>query len=148
MILHPPLSDLHKALQAFVVILEEEISALGDMDLHRLAATVEGKNRLAESVAETWNRAMAWLMQQPGTERTAHGLHVPASILPQWLEILALARQADHLNRRNAQLVEAQLERTRGAIDVLQSASRPVNLYGADGQILDSPAQGHSLDKA
>ena len=142
-----PLPSLAVALKAFVAILEEEIEVLSSLDLDRLAITVDAKTKLASAVSDNWNQAMNWLNSLPGTTRTAHGLHVPAHVMPHWLEILNLARQADSLNKRNSILVEAQLQRTQGALDVLQSAARPVNLYGADGQILDVPGLGHSLDK-
>jgi flagellar biosynthesis/type III secretory pathway chaperone len=87
----------------------------------------------------TWLRA-----QSPGGARQP--LEIPAALAPRWQSIVTLARRAEALNQSNGQQIEALLERTRGALGVLQAAARPVYLYGADGHLLDGSRPGNTID--
>jgi flagella synthesis protein FlgN len=140
-----PLDALRRQLTAFVSVLEEESSALASADIDGLADSLAHKNQLASATSAAWNEAMTWLRSQ-STGRLNEGLEVPAAIQPYWQDIVALAKRAEALNQRNGQLIDSQLQRTRGAIEVLQAAARPLHLYGADGHMLDLPGRGHTLD--
>ncbi len=142
----PALDTLETSLQGFVRLLDDESQALAKTDMDALERTLVGKEHLAREVATAWSAAMDWLRGQSNAGLN-QGLAVPAHILPRWQAIVELARRADTLNQANGRMIDAQLRRTRGALDVLQAASRPVNLYGADGHLLDTPGQGHTLDK-
>lgn len=140
------LDELHSQLTRFIAVLEAETEALGSTQIDHLASVLETKNQLAATTAAAWSQAMNWLRSQ-STGRLNQGLEVPAEIIPHWQAIVSLARQAESLNLRNGQLIDAQLQRTKGAIEVLQAAARPVHLYGADGHMLDLPGPTHTLDK-
>jgi flagella synthesis protein FlgN len=143
----PPLLDqLTLELGNFVELLEQESAALGDSRLDNLAGIIEEKSRLAQSVNNAWNQAMGWLRAQSKAGLN-QDLDIPSDLMPHWQAIVALARRAETLNKSNGRMIEAQLQRTKGALDVLQNAARPVHLYGADGHMLDLPGQGHTLDK-
>lgn len=141
-----PLEELRRQLAAFVSVLEHESSALASTDIDSLARILADKNQLASATSTAWNEAIDWLRRQ-STGRLNDGLEVPADIQPHWQEIVSLAQRAEALNQRNGQLIDNQLQRTRGAIDILQAAARPLHLYGADGHMLDLPGRGHTLDK-
>jgi flagella synthesis protein FlgN len=142
----PLLEQLRQELGAFVGILDDESRALASGNIEQLARVIENKNRCAASTASAWSLAINWLRGQ-STGRLNQGLEVPAEIMPHWQDILTLARRAETLNQDNGHSIDALLQRTRGAIEVLQTAARPVHLYGADGHFLDIPGQGHTLDK-
>jgi flagella synthesis protein FlgN len=142
----PALDVLERALERFVDILDGESNALGKADMAALRDSLADKERMAGEVAHAWTEALAWLRGQSNTSLN-QGLDVPAEIMPRWQAIVALAKRAEGLNQGNGRMIEAQLSRARGALDVLQAASRPVNLYGADGHMLNLPTQGHTLDK-
>lgn len=141
-----PLEELRRQLAAFVSVLEDESSALASTDIDGLARILADKNQLASATSTAWNEAINWLRSQ-STGRLNESLEVPADIQPHWQEIVSLAQRAEALNQRNGQLIDNQLQRTRGAIDILQAAARPLHLYGADGHMLDLPGRGHTLDK-
>lgn len=141
-----PLQELRRQLTAFVGVLESESSALASANIDGLAEILADKNQLASTTSTAWNEAMRWLRNQ-STGRLNEGLEVPATIQPHWQDIVVLAKRAEALNQRNGQLIDSQLQRTRGAIEVLQAAARPLHLYGADGHMLDQPGHGHTLDK-
>jgi len=141
-----PLDHLRRQLAAFVSVLEHESSALASANIDGLAEILADKNQLASATSTAWNEAMSWLRSQ-STGRLNEGLEVPAAIQPHWQDIIVLAKRAEALNQRNGQLIDNQLQRTRGAIEVLQAAARPLHLYGADGHMLDLPGHGHTLDK-
>lgn len=137
------LDSLRAELTAFAGALDDEAAALAAPGQAGLAEAVAVKTQRAESVAERWRHTAAWLRAQgipPGT--------MPAALQAGWSEILSLAARVKSLNERNAHLIEAQMLRTRAALDVLQSAARPVNLYGSDGYLDPGAGLGHSLDKA
>ncbi len=138
--------NLARELRGFASALEAEATALSSNDMAALGREIAEKERLAKSVAMAWSEAVAWLRGQ-STTGLNQGLDIPASVLPEWQTIVELARRTDTLNRRNGQMTDALLNRTRGALEVLQAAARPVHLYGADGHMLDLPGQGHTLDK-
>jgi flagellar biosynthesis/type III secretory pathway chaperone len=140
-----PLTHLKQALDAFVGILDQEHAALAAGDIEALARLLEVKNRLATDTSGVWSHAADWLRRQ-ATGGIGRDLDIPAGMAPTWREIVELARRAESLNRQNGQMIDAQLLRTRGAIEVLQAAARPVHLYGADGHMLDLPGHGHSID--
>lgn len=142
----PVLDNLARELRGFASALEAESTALSSNDMAALGREIAEKERLAKSVAMAWSEAVAWLRGQ-STTALNQGLDIPASVLPEWQTIVELARRTDTLSRRNGQMTDALLNRTRGALEVLQAAARPVHLYGADGHMLDLPGQGHTLDK-
>jgi hypothetical protein len=137
------LATLRAELGAFAGALEHEAEALAAPGQAGLADAVEAKTRRAEAVAGQWRVTGAWLRGQE-----APGGSLPPALCAEWDEILALAARVKSLNERNARLIEAQMHRTRAALDVLQAAARPVNLYGSDGYLQDGAGPGHSLDKA
>jgi flagella synthesis protein FlgN len=144
----PPLLErLAQELADYVAVLETEREVLGGSRLDGLNSVIADKTRHAEAASAAWNEAQVWL-RSISTSGLNQGLEVPSDILPHWQSVVTLARQADQLNQRNGLLIDALLTRTRDALDVLQAAARPVQLYGADGQILDTPGHGHTLDKA
>lgn len=142
------LNELHDALTHFVNLLKAESDSLRDLHAETLSDVVKEKSQWAELANTAWNRLVIAAGVGPGRGRTLEGA---MSAFPQlqvkWLDIKRLAGQAGHLNESNSVLIEAQMRRTRQALDVLQSASNRGALYGANGLMVDNIQTQHTLDK-
>jgi len=143
------LDELHSSLVEFVRLLERESEALQTIHADDLAAIVEQKIRWSEAASAAWNRLLlaSGIDPRRGDSLEATFSAVPA-LRTKWLEVRKLAETADRLNQSNNILIEAQLRRTRAALDVLQSAANRGSLYGANGEMVDVFQSRHTLDKA
>jgi flagellar biosynthesis/type III secretory pathway chaperone len=143
------LAELTEALLEFVALLERESRCLQDGDTEALAAVVGEKTHWASTVNMTWNRLViaSGIDTRKGESLDATLAAMP-DLQPRWREVRQLAEQAERRNRGNGSLIEAQLQRTRQALDVLQSAANRGALYGANGRIEGGFQSGHTLDKA
>jgi hypothetical protein len=143
------LNELRAALRGFVALLESEATALREDKPEKLAEIVAAKSECSGTVNTAWNR----LIISSGID-TRRGDSLDALIgadhpqHPTWQETRRLISKAEQLNRTNGSLIEAQLQRTRQALDVLQSAADRGSLYGANGRMVGGFESGHSLDKA
>lgn len=143
------LDELRQCLVEFVTLLEQETRALMKTQTEELSAIVAEKTRWSTSANTAWNR----LVIVSGIDtRKGESLDATLSASPtlhtKWREVRQLAEKAERLNHSNNILIEGQLERTRQALDVLQSAANRGTLYGANGRIVDGFQSGHTLDKA
>jgi flagellar biosynthesis/type III secretory pathway chaperone len=143
------LDELRTSLVEFVRLLEHESEALQNVQADDLAAIVEQKNRWSDAANAAWNRLLvaSAIDRGRGESLEAAFAAVPA-LRAKWLEVRHLAETADRLNQSNNILIEAQLRRTRQALDVLQSAANRSSLYGANGEMVDAFQSRHTLDKA
>lgn len=143
------LDELRHALAEFVALLEREAHVLQTGRTDELAAVVGEKTTWSEAAAAAWNRLVATAGSDGGRGDTLDARLSGNPILNgSWQEVRQLAKQAERLNQGNNVLIEAQLQRTRMALDVLQSASHRGGLYGANGRLVDGFQFGHTLDKA
>jgi len=143
------LDELRLSLVEFVSLLEQETRALMGSRTEELSVVVTEKTRWSTSANTAWNR----LVIASGIDtRRGDSLDATLSANPSWQqkwhEVRQLAEKAERLNHGNNVLIEGQLERTRQALDVLQSASNRGTLYGANGRIVSGFQSGHTLDKA
>jgi flagellar biosynthesis/type III secretory pathway chaperone len=146
--LDPVLSELHSALSRFVVLLEQESDCLKDIDAERLSSVVTEKTRQAELCNTAWSH----LIVASGIGDSQGGeLERALSALPEvkdrWQAIRRMVQQAARLNHCNSLLIDAQMRRTRQALDVLQTAANRGTLYGSDGMMVDNLQLLHSLNK-
>lgn len=143
------LEELRQALNQFVALLERETAALADGRTDDLTAVVAEKTHCSETVNTAWNRLViaSGIDIGKGESLDARLAGVPA-LQSVWRDVRRLAEQAERINHGNSVLIEAQLQRTRQALDVLQSAANRGALYGANGRIVDGFQSGHTLDKA
>jgi flagellar biosynthesis/type III secretory pathway chaperone len=132
------LQALRDQLAAFTEVLEAEAKALEHLQADNLGPLVDTKQRLSLAVASAWARLNDIARGDPQlreeVERGASSLPARERL---WREIRQLAKRAEQVNAGNGQLIEAQLRRTRQALDILQRASSRGGVYGANGQMLD-----------
>lgn len=143
------LDDLRRALTEFVALLERETGALTEGRTDDLSTVVTEKARASETVNTAWNRLVVASGVDVGKGESLDARLSATPVLQAgWREVRQLAEQAERINHGNSTLIEAQLRRTRQALDVLQSAANRGALYGANGRIVDGFRPGHTLDKA
>lgn len=142
------LDELRSALIEFVSLLEREASALQLGQNDELATVVAEKTGWAEAASTAWNRlVIASGIDVTKGESLDQALGADPRFQAGWQDVRRLAKTAERLNHGNSALIEAQLQRTRLALDVLQSASNRTSLYGANGRMVDGFSSGHTLDK-
>lgn len=143
------LDELRQALVEFVSLLEREADALTEGRTDDLTAVVADKARWAEAANTAWSRLIITSGIDVSKGESLDGLLAGTPAWQSgWREVRQLAEKAERVNRGNSILIEAQLQRTRQALDVLQSAANRGALYGANGRIVDGFQSGHTLDKA
>ncbi|WP_165873549.1 flagella synthesis protein FlgN [Parasulfuritortus cantonensis] len=142
------LAEFKHALMEFIALLEREAEALKEGRTHDLGALITEKADWSESANTAWNR----LIVAGGIDVT-RGDSIDATLAADprlhgsWSDARRLVERAERLNHDNGLLIEAQLQRTRQALDVLQTAANRGALYGANGRIVDGFQSGHTLDK-
>ncbi|MFA5081905.1 MAG: flagellar protein FlgN [Hydrogenophilaceae bacterium] len=147
--LEQALEQLRQALVEFVFLLEREAGALTEGRTDDLPALIVEKTRWSETANTAWNHLVVASGIDIGQGESLDGLLSGTPALQSgWREVRQLAEKAERINLVNSTLIEAQLQRTRQALDVLQSAANRSALYGANGRIVDGFQSGHTLDKA
>lgn len=143
------LNELKQALVEFINLLERELLALQLGQTEELSTVVTEKTAWSTIASTAWNRlVVASGINTRRGESLDGKLSAHPNLRGPWREIRSLAEKAERLNQGNNALIEAQLQRTRMALDVLQSASNRGSIYGANGRYVDSFKSGHTFDKA
>lgn len=143
------LSPLRQSLAEFVRLLENEAQALENLQTEDMASLLATKAACADTVSRAWSE----LIQSVAAD-AAHAQDIRAAVCQdaegaaEWEQIAHLARAAASLNQSNGTLIDAQLRRTRQAVDILQKAATKNPLYGEHGQMLDTLTSHRTLDKA
>jgi flagellar biosynthesis/type III secretory pathway chaperone len=146
--LESALDHLHANLARFTQLLEQEAKSLQDIDTDTLSNIVQEKNRASLEANQAWERLVSAAGIAPGRgESVESALAAFPFLQGKWQEIRQLAKKAEQANKTNSILIEAQMLRTRQALDVLQNAANRGTLYGADGLMENSFQSGHSLNK-
>jgi len=146
----PLMDGLTVKLDAFIASLEAEQRLLAKPDAENLAPVVEEKSRLANEVALLWRQLAQLGEQDPAFQpEIEQGRSSEPARARAWQRIRDLAKKADLINRTNRELIDAQMLRTRQALDILQQAAQRNSTYGADGLMRDFPGRNsRSLDSA
>jgi flagella synthesis protein FlgN len=128
------------AVLRFVELLKQEQQSLAAGDVDALTPLVSQKNILATDLAIlAKQRNVLLAVENFAPDRAgidAWCEHHPAKnkVRAAWSGILSLASEACELNRVNGELIQIRMQHNTQALAALQGASRPLNLYGADGQ--------------
>jgi len=143
------LNELSEALAAFVRLLERESETLQNIRAETLAEVVAEKSLWSQAANTAWNRLMiaAGIDAKRG-ERIEDSLAGQPDRQVKWREILRLTKAAERLNQANGVLIEAQMRRTRQALEVLQNAANFGALYDASGLIVEGYQSQHTLEQA
>ena len=135
----PRLHAERDALKAFVSLLETEQRTLLGGDVEQLVSLADSKIQAAQGLSNMASMRRNELLARGAKIETggiADWLQTHAAdSLPVWLDIQQLVEQAQHLNRTNGVLIQANLRHNQQALTALQNAAHSANsLYGPDGQ--------------
>jgi flagella synthesis protein FlgN len=146
------MTDLFRTLTAeaeavlrFVDLLKQEQQTLANGDVETLTSLIPQKNSLASeltTLAKQRNTSLAaegFGPDRAGIDAWCNRHPTKNKVSTVWSRILSLASEARELNRLNGELIQIRMQHNTLALEALQGASRPLNLYGADGQTV-----GHS----
>ncbi len=132
--LNTRLTEERDALLAFVSLLEKEQQALLDRDSDWLIKIAELKNQAANQLTAL-NQSRRQLLNTNQVETSNWLQQFAPSGLVIWEEIQQLAKQADHLNQVNGEVIQLKLRSNHQALSALLSAAKSASgLYGRDGQ--------------
>lgn len=124
----------------FVAALGREQRALTDGLIDELPLHAEEKTKLAARLtqaAEQRNARLAALglpADRPGLDAWCAAHPEEKAVSKHWAGILALAAQANALNRLNGELINMRLQHNARALEALQGGRNALDLYGPDGQ--------------
>lgn len=129
-----------EAVKRFIGLLREEQKSLGEGAIDTLADLIERKTLVAgqlTNLAALRNARLqasghapdragveAWLGAHPDDRETRTA----------WNEVLTQTAEARELNRVNGELIKMRMQHNTNALEALLGASRPLSLYGPDGQ--------------
>jgi flagella synthesis protein FlgN len=128
------------AIDAFIVILRREQKLLSEGKVDDLSELIEAKTAAARDLAAHSTRRNATLAGRrlaPDRAGIAAWLADNADdrgVEQGWNKLLELAGEARELSRINGELLHIRLQHNSRALEVLLGASRPLQLYGRDGQ--------------
>lgn len=143
------LDELDSALTTFVRLLGLESEALQDIHAETLSGVVAEKTQWSQATNTAWNRlVVASGIDARRGESLESALNNFPDLQVRWRKIRQLAETAEILNQGNSILIEAQMRRTRQALDVLQNAANRGTLYDANGLIVETYKSPHTFDKA
>ncbi len=143
------LDELDGALTTFVRLLELEAEALQDIHPETLSGVVAEKTQWSQAANTAWNRlVVASGIDTRRGESLESALNNYPDLQIKWRTIRQLAETAERLNQSNSALIQAQMHRTRQALDVLQNAANRGTLYDANGHIVETYKPPHTFDKA
>jgi flagella synthesis protein FlgN len=131
----------------FIDLFKREEASLrqgGSDDIFRL---VIEKEALASQLSDITAQRCAWLAGQgltpdrQGIEAWCASHPEAGEALGMWSEIVALAGEARELQRLNGELIAIHMRYNAQALEALQRDTKPLDLYGPDGQSKASGAR-------
>lgn len=147
--LEDDLDALGQKVAAFVELLRREAEILRAPEADALTEIVTRKGELAAEMNAAWETFAARVSAPPlSLDRVRQALPRFPHLQRRWQNVCQLAEEATRLNQANGALIELQRQRTQRALEVLQTAANPAQVYGEHGRILDLFGPSRTLDKA
>lgn len=128
------------AVRSFSGLLQLEQQALRDGETDALPEIVERKSSAAAALTACAAARNALLASRgfpgdrPGIDAWLRAHADDGAVRSSWATLLALAAEARELNRLNGELIRLRVQHNAQALEALLGASRPLQLYGPDGQ--------------
>lgn len=128
------------AVLRFVELLKQEQQTLASGDVDAITPLISQKNVLATDLAVLAKQRNALLAvgnfapDRAGIDAWCEHHPEKNKVRTAWSRVLSLASEARELNRVNGELIRIRMQHNSQSLEALQGASRPLNLYGADGQ--------------
>ena len=136
-------------MRSFVEMLTKEQQALINNNAEELIAITPQKNEMLTSIMGMENQRSLNLISL-GLSADAAGMQTlltqdsHASLTDHWNTLLAVSAEAQELNRTNGLLINRQMSRNQGVLNLLQKDQAGA-MYGADGQSKISTNAGRGI---
>ena len=136
-------------LTAFIALLEEEAIALAAQNTDTLATLLPRRNEAHRQLAQAWTALASAAGITPTSPMPAvrEALFAQRPPNPAWQTLEQLTHDADKLNRVNGRLIEAQMQRTETAMQVLRNNLAHRGVYGSDGRVSNVFQSTRSIDQ-
>lgn len=137
------------AMRSFVDVLKQEQQSLVDNNADELIAITPRKNELLTSIMGMENQRSLNLVGL-GLSTDANGMQQlltqanDETLTESWSKLLLISADAQELNRTNGLLINRQMSRNQGALNLLQQGPAGA-MYGADGQSKVSTNTGRGI---
>lgn len=137
------------AMRSFVDVLKQEQQALVNNNADELIAITPQKNELLTSIMGMENQRNLNLVSL-GLSTDATGMQnllkqaTHAALTEHWDTLLLVSGEAQELNRTNGLLINRQMSRNQGVLNILQQDQAGA-MYGADGQSKISTNTGRGI---
>lgn len=137
------------AMRSFVDVLKQEQQALVNNNADELIAITPQKNELLTSIMGMENQRNLNLVSL-GLSTDANGMQnllkqaTHAALTEHWDTLLLVSGEAQELNRTNGLLINRQMSRNQGVLNILQQDQAGA-MYGADGQSKISTNTGRGI---
>ena len=137
------------AMRSFVEMLKQEQQRLVDKKPDGLIAITPQKEELLTSIMGMENQRNLSLVSL-GLNADATGMQsllaqdAHAALIEHWDTLLLVSAQAQELNRTNGLLINRQMSRNQGMLNILQQDQAGA-MYGADGQSKISANTGRGI---
>ena len=133
-----------QAARTLIDLLQQEQVLLISADIEGLTMVTERKGAVIAQMTELATRRHRLLAvaghaasetgMQAWIDARAAGRLTQSAAVSAWTALLAMARQAQEINRINGVLISSHMARNQGALNVLRSQTSGGNFYGPDGQ--------------
>ena len=138
------LQQEQQAARLLIDVLNQEQALLIAADIDSLAMVTERKVPLVAQMSELATRRHRALGgkglpaseagMQAWIDRKTDGKPADPAAAAAWTALLAMARQAQEINRINGLLINTHMARNQNALNVLRVQGNSGNFYGPDGQ--------------
>ena len=133
-----------QAARILIDLLQQEQALLINADIDGLTMVTERKGPVIAQMSELATKRHRTLAaaghaaseagMQAWIDARAAGKLAQSAAVSAWTALLAMARQAQEINRINGVLINSHMARNQGALNVLRIQTGSGNFYGPDGQ--------------
>lgn len=149
--LHECLQKEIHAMTSLAELLSAEETALVNADVAELTRLTPEKSQLILQLSNLENERKTWL-EQHGYSPDAKGMQdcvakasSEITIVDAWTKLLQISTQAKENNRTNGILINRQINRNQGALNILQKNNPASSLYGPNGQATNNTPSGRGF---
>lgn len=133
-----------QAARTLIDLLQQEQALLIGADIEGLTMVTERKGPVIAQMSElaikrhrllaTAGHAASEAGMRTWIDARTTGKLTQSAAVSAWTALLAMARQAQEINRINGVLISSHMARNQGALNVLRVQTSGGNFYGPDGQ--------------
>lgn len=139
------------AMASLAKVLEAEQNTLVEGDVAVLAGLTQEKSKQIARLSELEKIRTGYLVQL-GFSSDAKGMQEYLShpstlntVSESWNNLLAISERAKESNRENGLLINRQLTRNQGALNILQQNNPAGSMYGPNGQSTNTSTSGRGF---